>query len=129
MCQERTSALSLKSVELAAGQYRECLNQIFGTDLESKTQEDVAIMLEILNITGDINQQVRKKLESYQLPSAANEIASGQIEYCPQCAQELVFGLKSCFLCGWNMGLILPSATLPPEDSSTSDAFWAYMDP
>jgi hypothetical protein len=126
---KNNKSLSLKSVELAASQYRELLHQIFGTDLNSTTHEDVARILEILNITGDINQQVRKKLERYQLPSAANEIASGQIEYCPQCAQELVFGLKSCFLCGWNMGLILPSATLPPEDSSTSDAFWAYMDP
>ncbi len=58
-----------------------------------------------------------------------NEIANGQIEYCPQCAQELVFGLKSCLLCDWNVGLILPSATLQPEGSNTSDAFWAYMDP
>jgi hypothetical protein len=129
MCQKLIPAISLISVELAASQYRECLNKIFDTDLDLNTQKDVAIILEILNITGDINLQVRKKLELHQLPTAANDIASGQLEYCPQCEQELVFGLKSCALCGWNMGLILPSATLPPEDRSTSDAFWAYMDP
>jgi oligoendopeptidase F len=104
----------LANIEHVAGQYQELLNQLFDTDLNSETQENVINMLQVLNNTENLNREVRKKLESHQLPSADNEIASGQIDCCPICNGELIFGLKSCLSCGWNMGEI--PATFAPED-------------
>jgi hypothetical protein len=116
----------LANIERAASQYQECLNQLFGTDLNSETQETITTMLKILNDTGDLNLQVRKQLESHQLPSAACPLISGQTEYCPNCDGELIFGLKSCLSCGWNMGEL--PATFAPEDFSSFRALHEFVD-
>jgi predicted transcriptional regulator YheO len=116
----------LANIERAAGQYQEVLNQLLDTDLNSETQKDVATILQILNDTGSLNLQVHKKLETHQLPSAANEIASGQIDCCPICNKDLTFGLKSCLSCGWNMGEI--PATFAPEDFGSFLARREFVD-
>jgi oligoendopeptidase F len=116
----------LANIEHAASQYQECLNQLFDTDLNSETQEDVINMLQVLNNTENLNREVRKKLEHNQLPSAAYPLISGQIEYCPNCDGELIFGLKSCLSCGWNMGEL--PATFAPEDFSSFRALHEFVD-
>jgi oligoendopeptidase F len=116
----------LANIERAACQYQECLNQLFDTDLNSETQEDVINMLQVLNNTENLNREVRKKLENHQLPSAACPLISGQIEYCPNCDGELIFGLKSCLSCGWNMGEL--PATFAPEDFSSFRALHEFVD-
>ncbi len=94
----------LADVERAASQYQEFLYQLFNTDLNSETLEDLTSILHKLNETGDLHKQVRKKVEAHQLPSAANENISGEIDYCPRCNEKLMIGIKSCEPCGWNMG-------------------------
>jgi hypothetical protein len=116
----------LADVERAAIQYQQCLNQLFNTDLNLQTLETVTNMLHILNDTGDLHKEVRKKLEIHQLPSAANEIASGEIAYCPFCNGKLMIGIKSCEPCDWNMGET--PAIFVSEDFSSFSAPSEFID-
>jgi hypothetical protein len=116
----------LADVERAASQYQKCLNQLFNTDLNLETLETVTTMLHILNDTGDLHKQVRKKVEIHQLPSAANENASGEIGYCPRCNEKLMIGIKSCEPCGWNMGET--PAIFMSEDFSSFSALSEFID-
>jgi hypothetical protein len=116
----------LSNIKHAASQYQECLNQLFDSDLNSETEDAITAMLQILNDTENLNMKVRKQLEIHQLPSAANEIASGQIDYCPACNEELIFGLKSCLSCGWNMGEV--PATFALEDFNSFRALSEFTD-
>lgn len=116
----------LANIERAASQYQEYLTQLVDTDLNSETQENVTSVLQILNDTENLNMEVRRKLEAHQLPSAANEIVSGQVDYCPICNKELMFGIKSCLSCGWNMGEL--PATFAPEDFGSFRALREFVD-
>jgi hypothetical protein len=116
----------LADVELAASQYQEILNQLLDTELDSETNETVVNILRILNDTENLNAQIRKQLENHQLPSTKYPLTSGQIDCCPSCDGELIFGIKSCLSCGWNMGEV--PATFAPEDFSLFRTLSQFID-